>query len=202
EGTVASGAIKGSRNVPTSAPGYDKGATGYTKEVDGAAFYGVENYQPTKEWASFTGERLDFTGSTETYSRHKYSKGLLTLNYVYSNDKTIPKYSWDAISGPWKNSSLENGVYRVDHLRDNRTGSYAKYGVGFSYDVSPTFSTGRDFLRIHPDGGPFGTLGCIGLTGSADVLRQVRNQMNLSLKNYGKLDLNVNIERNPNNNGR
>jgi hypothetical protein len=38
-------------------------------------------------------------------------------------------------------------------------------GFGWSLDIEPTFTPDpyRDYLRIHPDQAPTGTLGCIGV---------------------------------------
>jgi RHS repeat-associated protein len=169
---------------------------------EGAIFFSVDaNFQPIQEWALKTENRLDFNGSMATYSNKQYANGQLVLSSVYSNGKAISNYTWEAISGPWGNGSLENGRYTVNNLRDNRTGSYANFGVGFSFDINPLFSTGRFDLRVHPDGGPFGTLGCIGLTGNANELRKAKQKLNSLITKYGHINLNVSILENPNNNG-
>ncbi|MCS3798761.1 hypothetical protein GGD38_004131 [Chitinophagaceae bacterium OAS944] len=75
-------------------------------------------------------------------------------------------------------------------------------GVGFSMDLIPRFATGRTDLRVHPDGNLYGTLGCIGLQGTATELRQFRNTMRGYLRVNGSINVTVNINGNPNNNGR
>ena len=50
----------------------------------------------------------------------------------------------------------------------------------------------RRLLRIHPDGGTPGTLGCMGIVGNADVQRQFREDMRAELqRNGGRFTLNV-----------
>ena len=118
-------------------------------------------------------------------------------------NKEFVKESFSVLSGGWGNGSIQNGDYTVNNLRDNRTGSYEKQGVGFSYDVTPisTFITCRENLRIHPDGGIKGTLGCIGLTGDAATLNRFRDSMNKLLENVGSVKLKVTVKGNPNNSG-
>ena len=49
--------------------------------------------------------------------------------------------------------------------------------VGFSVDLEPQFQTTRTLLRIHPDGGVNGTLGCIGIQENATRLNSFYNIM-------------------------
>ncbi len=124
------------------------------------------------------------------------------LNIVQKvGDKEFVKESYGALSGGWGNGSIQNGEYNVNHLRDNRTGSYCNHDVGFTFDVIPTFVTCRDLLRIHPDGGTKGTKGCIGLTGDANELKNFRNSLNNLLNNASSIKLNVIIDGNPNRDG-
>lgn len=69
-----------------------------------------------------------------------------------------------AVSGPWGNGRLPEGVYTGRNLRsrkDNKAMTCPD-GSGWSLDLDPTFMTSRDLLRIHPDGNVPGTEGCIG----------------------------------------
>lgn len=75
-------------------------------------------------------------------------------------------------------------------------------GVGFSYNLDPQFSTGRSLLRIHPDGNNEGTLGCIGLSGNGTTLTDFRDNLNNLIKSTGPVPVNINIQNNPNNNGK
>jgi RHS repeat-associated protein len=73
-----------------------------------------------------------------------------------------------AVSGPWGNGRLPEGVYNGSNLRqrngkDNRAMQCLGKDKGWSLDLDPTFQTSRDLLRIHPDGNVPGTEGCIGL---------------------------------------
>ena len=124
------------------------------------------------------------------------------LNIVQKvGEKEFVKESYSALSGGWGVGSIQNGDYKVNHLRDNRTGSYENHGVGFSYDVIPKFNTCRSELRIHPDGGTKGTKGCIGLTGHATALNSFKNSLNKLLENVNSVSLRVTIESNPNRSG-
>ncbi|AUP78994.1 type IV secretion protein Rhs [Flavivirga eckloniae] len=189
EGTVASGAIQGNNSAGT----------------EGATFFSVDNNKsPVKEFSALSSKSLSFTGSMETFpsnANKEWASGDVTLTSSYANGKTLTDKSWTAISGPWGNGSLENGDYTTNNLRDNRTGSYANHGVGFTFDVNPTFTTSRDLLRFHPDGGTAGTLGCIGLTCGATGLRDFRTRVNNYLSNNTSINVNVNITNNPNNDG-
>lgn len=73
----------------------------------------------------------------------------------------------------------------IGKFRDDRTGSYACSGSsGWSLDVIPPIEILREHLRIHPDGGVPGTLGCVGVKcapfGGADdlgaILREIYKQ--------------------------
>ena len=58
-------------------------------------------------------------------------------------------------------------------------------------------------MRIHPDGGNYiGTQGCIGLQCTGRQLTKFYNSMNGYLQNHSNIGVSVNIEGNPNNNGR
>lgn len=105
----------------------------------------------------------------------------LRKKFVFQNgtlsfygDKGELLFRGPATSGPWGKGALPKGLYGVGAHRDNRTGSYAcPNSAGYSVNLDPQFSTPRTDLRIHPDGGVPGTLGCIGVNcsdGSADSL--------------------------------
>ena len=74
--------------------------------------------------------------------------------------------------------------------------------VGFSFNLNPTFSTGRTDLRIHPDGNNEGTLGCIGMSGNNSQLLSFRDNLRLVQKYHPSVPATINIIGNPNNNGR
>ena len=87
------------------------------------------------------------------------------------------------------NGPLPPGVYRVSNHRPNRTKSgMVLNGIGYSFDLDPTDGTqvfGRSLFRIHPDGNPRGTNGCIGVREGAEQLRQCENLLESLLKNNG-----------------
>jgi hypothetical protein len=62
-------------------------------------------------------------------------------------------------------------------------------GVGYSFALNnkydPRVGATRSLLRIHPDGGNAGTLGCIGIVGNAAVQRQFRQDMLAELRRSG-----------------
>jgi len=84
--------------------------------------------------------------------------------------------TFSAVSGNSKAYTLQNGVYSCSSFRyrsaSEANGGYYNNGYGFSINLNPSFTTMRKDLRIHPDGGAQGTLGCIGLTGGASELKQ------------------------------
>jgi RHS repeat-associated protein len=115
--------------------------------------------------------------------------------------------SYDGVAGGFGNGAPENGSYNVNNYQDRSANGWYnrgmnRDGVGFSYNLNPEFSTGRSLLRIHPDGNNEGTLGCIGLSGNGATLNQFVNSMNHYLEGKTSLPVNINIQNNPNNNGR
>lgn len=82
----------------------------------------------------------------------------------YRNDKEVA--SWAAISGPYGRGKLPAGRYRVTNLKMRpEQGMTDPAGLGWSLELDALFESGREFLRIHPDGGIYGTRGCIGIKG-------------------------------------
>lgn len=79
-------------------------------------------------------------------------------------------HSYDAVSGGFGNGPIPNGIYEVEIRKVvlDPTGSGFKdkiTGKSWFIPVTPSFSTSRNGLGIHPDGSPKGTKGCIGLQG-------------------------------------
>lgn len=130
------------------------------------------------------------------------------MNVTFENGKTKTIGSYDAVAGGFNNGAPENGEYTVDTYwnREPENGMYVKGmnkdGVGFSYFLNPQFDTGRSELRIHPDGNNEGTQGCIGLSGNKIVLTDFRNRVSSLLKMQKSIPTNIQINGNPNNNGR
>ncbi|WP_241280246.1 DUF6443 domain-containing protein [Chryseobacterium cucumeris] len=129
------------------------------------------------------------------------------LNVTFENGKTKTLGSYDGVAGGFGNGAPENGEYTVDSYQDRSpNGWYNKGmnrdGVGFSFNLNPQFSTGRSLLRIHPDGNNEGTLGCIGMSGDKIVLTNFRDTLRSMIKTGGPVPVNINIQNNPNNNGK
>lgn len=106
-------------------------------------------------------------------------------------------------AGGFGSGAPQNGEYTVEGYRNRRPGhEYNKgmnrEGVGFSFNLNPTFDTLRSLLRIHPDGNSRGTLGCIGLeSGQTDLLEFESNMKNV-LETHDSIPASIQIEGNPN----
>lgn len=72
-----------------------------------------------------------------------------------------------ACSGSTSKDALPEGRYVASNFRERTEAAMVRDGVGFSVDLSdkydPAIRRQRQLLRIHPDGGKPGTLGCIGI---------------------------------------
>ncbi len=102
-------------------------------------------------------------------------------------------------SGSSRLLSVPQGTYRVRAHRNTRSdASFVRDGVGFSFIIEDARhpnsdsmpdkrakSGKRTLLRIHPDGGPTGTAGCIGIVGNGATMRQFRADMNAELRRHG-----------------
>ncbi|NEN23578.1 murein L,D-transpeptidase [Cryomorpha ignava] len=81
--------------------------------------------------------------------------------------------SYRAISGPFRNGTLETGKYRIETKKVvsnilNKVGFQSSgSNQGWFIPLSPLFDSNRFGLGIHPDGGQKGTEGCIGIQGQA-----------------------------------
>lgn len=95
---------------------------------------------------------------------------------------------------PWGTYEMSNGRRRSDQ-------SFSSGGFGFSFDLTQKgmahgtardsrYGTPRTLLRVHPDGGSPGTMGCIGIVGGADVQRDFyQKAMELQQRYGGKFEL-------------
>ncbi len=124
-------------------------------------------------------------------------------NQMTSGRVTVNGRTYQYNSGGSGNGNLPPGPYTVSAFKNttNQAGM-VRDGVGFSFkmtqpghaDGATDSRTGRErsLLRIHPDGGNAGTLGCMGIVGDAATLRQFRDDMNAELRrNGGRFTLNV-----------
>ncbi len=77
--------------------------------------------------------------------------------------------------------------------------SYVKDGIGFGIFLKTTseWTTQRTGLMIHPDGGAFGTAGCIGLTGIASDLSLFQKMVSPFTSGGKTSPLSVSIIGNP-----
>ncbi|WP_294315629.1 DUF6443 domain-containing protein [uncultured Chryseobacterium sp.] len=182
-------------------------------------------YERTKTWDNIKHKGLVLE-SYHTYGKMSYSAAKemsveidgkmrnskigdvnVKLNVTFENRKVKTLGSYDAVAGGFGNGAPENGEYTVDSYQDRSpNGWYNKGmnrdGVGFSFNLNPQFSTGRSLLRIHPDGNNEGTLGCIGMSGDKIVLTNFRDTLRSMIKTGGPVPVNINIQNNPNNNGK
>src|SRR5690606_20889566 len=81
----------------------------------------------------------------------------ITLSSRFDDGSLMNIDSWNGTAGGYGNGPPENGDYSVSNWQDRSpTGWYNSGmnldGVGFSFNLDPTFDTGRSLLRIHPDG--------------------------------------------------
>jgi hypothetical protein len=85
--------------------------------------------------------------------------------YWLNNDGTVDE-TFSARSGPFGNGHLEPGDYVASNLRDTKQNGMVcpAQPTGWKADLDPQFQTNRTDLRIHPDGPPPGTQGCIGIS--------------------------------------
>ncbi|WP_164902998.1 L,D-transpeptidase [Rhizobium leguminosarum] len=100
-----------------------------------------------------------------------------------------------------KNGPTPPGLFKVSNYRPDRgnTPGMKREGVSFSFDLDERNPTGnRSAFRIHPDGPPPGTHGCVGVFEGADKLRECASKLNDVLKangpfwlsvTYGKVDV-------------
>ncbi len=99
-------------------------------------------------------------------------------------------------SGGFGRGSLPKGDYTISNLRNRDTRGMVRDGVGFSADMSDKYDARvggtRSALRIHPDGGSAGTMGCVGIVGDAATLRRFREDLRQELaRNGGRFTLRV-----------
>jgi len=115
------------------------------------------------------------------------ASGALMLNGVLYN----------FTSGGGGNGYLPYGTYTITNCRSRSDEpSMMIDGFGFSCDLNDAKDarTGvtRTLLRIHPDGGATGTLGCVGIVGDINTQKQFLNSiLSLIKSNGGRYTLTV-----------
>ena len=111
---------------------------------------------------------------------------------------TVNGKVYDFRSGGGGRGSLPAGDYKITpHLWSRRDKpSMMVDGVGYSFAMSNKYDSRvggtRSLLRIHPDGGGAGTIGCIGIVGNGNVQRAFVQDMRAELaRNGGSFNLSV-----------
>jgi hypothetical protein len=116
---------------------------------------------------------------------------------------TVKGHTYQFTSGSRTLYSVPRGLYHVRGFRTRTEKGFVREGVGFTFVIEDANRPGSDkmydkragrdrtYLRIHPDGAPRGTAGCIGLTGNAATLRRFRDDMNAELGRPGPYMLRV-----------
>ncbi len=108
------------------------------------------------------------------------AEGVLSLNGITYNFR----------SGGGGNGYLPFGTYTITNCRTrNDVSSMMVDGFGFSCDLNDSFdartNAQRTLLRIHPDGGGPGTIGCIGIVGDGNTQRNFFNNITSLLSTNG-----------------
>jgi hypothetical protein len=163
--------------------------------------WGIEGFV-----AKQTGMKINVTGSMRD-GNSLLGDVTVDVQATFDDGGTYNIGSYSGVAGGFGNGAPENGDYLVNNYQDRSPQGWYnpgmnKDGVGFSYNLNPQFSTGRTVLRIHPDGNNEGTLGCIGLSEDSQQLKSFVKNINNSSSKGRSIPLNINIQNNPNNNGR
>ncbi len=116
---------------------------------------------------------------------------------------TVNGHTYRFNSGTRTHYSVPQGWYLVRGYVGDREGPFKLNGVGFSFVIEDINRPGSDkmydkrprrdrtLLRIHPDGSPEGSAGCIALVGSAATLRRFIRDMNKEIDKPGVCRLSV-----------
>ncbi len=86
-----------------------------------------------------------------------------------------------------------SGEYMVDTPRLRNESGFTRGGIGFSFNISPD-PPGRSYIRIHPDGNPPGTQGCLGLVVDGATLQKFYDDLSDYIKQHGQMRLKVIIK--------
>ena len=138
--------------------------------------------------ASVNNGTAHIDSTSKTGQRNQLATGRLTVN----------GNTYDFRSGGFGRGNLPTGTYEVtSHMNSRSDPAMSVGGVGYSFAMSNKYDARvdatRTLLRIHPDGGTAGTLGCMGIVGNAAVQRQFRADMQAEIaRNGGTYNLTVN----------
>lgn len=130
-----------------------------------------------------------FTSAGTSHRGIPWRDGIITVNGK----------SYEFRTGGHGRGFLPAGEYVVSNgRRRTDASSMAVDGYGYSFDLSdkqdPRFPNGkiRDELRIHPDGGTPGTMGCIGIKGNGATQKQFYEDLKKELdSNGGRMKIKV-----------
>jgi len=169
----------------------------------------LEEYGENKKitYSELTSANVSVEGSMRE-GNSKLGDVEVKIYLTFGNGKIrFMKEAYSAVAGGFGNGAPENGNYTITNYQNRSpTGWYNKgmnnNGVGFSFNLNPSFSTGRTDLRIHPDGNNEGTLGCIGMSGNTTQLNSFTNSLRMVQKYQTSIPATLYITGNPNNNGK
>ena len=125
--------------------------------------------------------------TSNTGQRNQLATGAITIN----------GNAYQFRSGGHGKGNLPRGDYEITpHMWSRSDRSMNVGGVGYSFAMSDKYDSRvnatRTLLRIHPDGGTAGTLGCIGIVGDAATQRRFLADMRAELqRNGGRFTLSV-----------
>ncbi|HEV2912367.1 MAG TPA: L,D-transpeptidase family protein [Pyrinomonadaceae bacterium] len=157
----------------------------------------AENLRDTPR--SATGILGEFVGTSTFQSTRGFPVVHGTFKLFAQDGSEINTYTVNT-GGGGKNFQKTNGpvppgIYTVSHHLANRdTRGMVLNGVGYSFHLLPTDETqvfGRSLFRIHPDGNPLGTNGCLGVREDAARLRDCENQIAGLLQSVGIFKVSV-----------
>jgi hypothetical protein len=166
-----------SKELPPAKGGASGGASG---GGDAPRDVAQQEQQQQQQLARGANRTAIFESTSNAGQRGQLKTGTITIN-----DR-----SYTFRSGGYGNGNLPPGEYRVTPHMWNRTdSSYSVDGVGYTFALNdvydPRVRATRTLLRIHPDGGVPGTLGCIGIVGDGGVQRRFRDDMRAEFARSG-----------------
>lgn len=120
-----------------------------------------------------------------------FATGQLNLTLPDGTQKTYPFNNGGNGTG-----AIPSGSYTISNPRVRNTAGMVVDGVGYSFDMNdvydPAAGRTRTALRIHPDGGALGTMGCLGILGDANTQKAFYADMKqLVDANGGKFTISI-----------
>ncbi|TGQ43681.1 MULTISPECIES: L,D-transpeptidase family protein [unclassified Mesorhizobium] len=140
----------------------------------------------TSRVARYTGTLTVYDPNKNVIGTYSASTGGFVADYKKQNGPTPP------------------GLYIVSNYRSDRTGApgMSRGGISYSFDLSEVVPTAyrpgvyRSAFRIHPDGPPPGTHGCVGVDEDGATLRDCAQKLSQTLQS-GHFQLLVSYGSNP-----